>query len=161
MAVVVCDLFGWALSDVPRASITRSRYNLPPPSGQTQTIFCQFLAVAHTSKTEISFQPPVSSICDWSTLSIKLGLKFKSRARLRRRVVALDIRERGWPRSKTQRCIIRQTEVRIYVRHGVRSRTTASIRLPSESCWRSACHWYPPLLKKGIPVSSGGGGVAP
>jgi hypothetical protein len=119
MAVVVRDLFGWALSDVPRASITRSRYNLPPPSGQTQTTFCQFLAAAHSSKTEILFQPPVSSICDWFTLSIELGLKLKSRARLRRRVVALDIRERGWPRSTTQRCIILPTEVRFYVPHGV------------------------------------------
>jgi hypothetical protein len=150
MTVVVCDLFGWALSDVPRAFITRSRYNLPPPSGQTQTICCQFLAAAHTFKTEIPFQPPVSSVCDWFTqFCFKLGLKFKSRARLRRRVVALDIRERGWRRSKTQWCIIHPTEVRIYVRYGVRSRTTASVRLPSESCWRSACHWHPPLLKKG------------
>jgi hypothetical protein len=96
MAVVVCGLFGWALSDVPRAFITRSRYNLPSPSGQTQSICCQFLAAVHSSKTEIPFQPPVSSICDWSTpLFIKLGLKFKSRARLGHRVVALDIRERG------------------------------------------------------------------
>jgi hypothetical protein len=150
MAVVICDLFGWALSDVPRASITRSRYNLPPPSGQTQTICCQFLAAARTFKTEILFQPPVSSICDWpGPLSIELGLKFKSRARLRRRVVSLDIRERGWHRSETQRCIIHATEVRIYVRYGVRSRTIASVRLPSESCWRSACHWHRPLLKMG------------
>lgn len=148
MVVVVCDLLGWALSDVPCASITRSGYNLPPPSGQTQSIGCQFLAAAHSSKTEIPFQRPVSSICDWFTLSIKLGLKFKSRARLRRRVVALDIRERGWRRSKTQRCIIHPTEVRIYVRYGVRSPTTASVRLPSESCWRSACHRHPPLLKR-------------
>lgn len=147
MAVVVCDLFGWALSDVPRAFITRSGYNLPPPSGQTQTICCQFLVDAHSSKTEIRFQPPVSSICDWPTaLSIKLGLKFKSRARLRHRVVALDIRERGWRCSKSQRCVIHPTEVRIYVRYGVRSRTTAGVRLPSESCWRRACHWHPPLL---------------
>lgn len=158
MVVVVCDLFGWALSDVPCASITRSGYNLPPPSGQTQTICCQFLAAAHSSKTEIPFQRPVSSICDWFALSIKLGLKFKSRARLRRRVIALDIRERGWHPSKTQRCIIHPTEVRIYVRYGVRSCTTASVRLPSEFCWCSSCHWHPPLLKKGnlspgIPVA--------
>jgi hypothetical protein len=96
MVVVVCERFRWALSDVPRASIARSRYNLPPPSGQTQTICCQFLAATHTSKTEIPFQPPVSSICDYSTpLCIKLGLKFKSRARLGRRLVAFNIRERG------------------------------------------------------------------
>lgn len=150
MPVVICDLFGWALSYVPRASIARSRYNLPPPSGQTQAACCQFLAVARTFKTEIPFRPPVSSICDWlAPLYIKLGLKLKSRARLRRRVVALDIRERGWRRSKTQWCIIHATEVRIYVRFGVRSRTTASVRLPSELCWRSACHWHRPILKKG------------
>src|SRR6266566_4937486 len=150
MVVVVCDLFGWALSDVPRASITRSGYNLPPPPGQTQTICCQFLAAAHSSKTEIPFQRPVSSLCDWFTaLSIQFGLKFKSRTGLRHMVVAIDIRERGWRHSKTQRCIIHPTEVRIYVRYGVRSRTTASVRLPYESCWRSACHWHPPLLKKG------------
>jgi hypothetical protein len=77
MTVVVCERFGWALSDVPRTSITRSRYDLPPPSGQT--VCCQFPAAVHTSKTEIPFQPQVSSIYDYSTpLCIKLGLKFKS-----------------------------------------------------------------------------------
>jgi hypothetical protein len=105
--VVIRDLFRRALSDVPGATITRNRYNLPPPSSETQAI-CYFLAGASRSEIQQSMVPPAT--CSTSH-SIEFEFKFKFKSRLGRGVV-VDFGERGWRRTKAHSWTIHSTEVR-------------------------------------------------
>jgi hypothetical protein len=97
-AVVIRKLFRWALSDLPCAPLTRNGHNLTPPSGEAQAVSRQFFAggaAAPKTVSPIYPQSPQHAV----GLERELGVEFKSRTRLGRRVVVFDIGERGWRRT--------------------------------------------------------------